>query len=190
VDHVLLLNADHTPIRTVSWQRAIELVLDGRVVVVAVKEDAAIRSERLSLPWPSVIALVRYAPVFSMPAPTRRHVLARDGHACVYCGASAGELSDRPPHERLTLDHVVPRCRSRHGFVTVPWSGVPVPVSGWLNLVTACGRCNGRKGDRTPEEAGLTLPRSPWKPTRRDLLRPAPSRPFPAEWLPWLPAAA
>ena len=46
VDPVLLLNADHSPIRTLSWQRAVELVLDGRVNVVASNPDAAIRSEQ------------------------------------------------------------------------------------------------------------------------------------------------
>jgi hypothetical protein len=43
----------------------------------------------------------------------------------------------------VTLDHVVPR--SRGGRTT------------WENVVTACGRCNREKGDRTPDEAGMAL---------------------------------
>src|SRR5690606_16870494 len=109
---------------------------------------------------------------------------------CVYCGATAVELAHRPPHERLTLDHVVPRSRAEHGFVEVPWSSAPVPVSSWQNLVTACGRCNGRKGDRTPEEAGMRLPRPPHRPTARELLAAARPRSAPEAWRPWLPAAA
>ena len=35
----------------------------------------------------------------------------------------------------------------------------------WQNLVTACSRCNSRKGDRTPEEAGLKLKRQPSRPS-------------------------
>lgn len=190
MDPVLLLNADHSPIRTLSWQRAVELVLDGRVNVVASNPDAAIRSEHLELPFPSVVALVRWAPVRTVPAPSRRNVLARDGHACVYCGVTQADLATRASGDRLTLDHVVPRCRAEHGFVTVPWSTVPVPVSGWLNLVTACPRCNGRKGDRRAEEVGLALRWTPFRPSTRDLLRPSPVRAVPAEWLPWLPAAA
>ena len=47
----------------------------------------------------------------------------------------------------LTLDHVVPR--SRNGEST------------WENLVASCRPCNNRKGNRTPQEAGMTLARPP-----------------------------
>ena len=35
-----------------------------------------------------------------------------------------------------------------------------------MNLVTACAVCNGRKADRTPEEAGMPLLYLPYVPTR------------------------
>jgi 5-methylcytosine-specific restriction endonuclease McrA len=35
----------------------------------------------------------------------------------------------------------------------------------WTNLVTACKRCNARKGDYTPEEANMRLPYRPFKPS-------------------------
>jgi 5-methylcytosine-specific restriction endonuclease McrA len=50
----------------------------------------------------------------------------------------------------LTVDHVIPR--SRGGEDT------------WENLVCACIKCNNKKGDRTPEEAGMKLLRKPMKP--------------------------
>lgn len=186
----LLLNADHTPIRTLSWQRAVTLLLDGRVLLLASREGQEVRAQHVAVPWPSVVALPRYVRVRTVPALTRRNVLARDGWCCVYCEASADELAGRPPHERLTLDHVVPRSRAHHGFVEVPWSPDPVPVHSWLNVVTACGRCNGRKGDRRPEEAGLRLPRPPFRPNTRDLFRIHTQHDVPPEWLPWLPVAA
>ena len=34
-----------------------------------------------------------------------------------------------------------------------------------MNLVTACGPCNGRKADRTPEEAGMPLVYLPYVPS-------------------------
>lgn len=61
-----------------------------------------------------------------------RGVLERDGHTCQYCNAKA-----------YTIDHVLPKSRG----------GTNSP----RNLVACCGRCNGRKGDRTPEEAGMPL---------------------------------
>lgn len=57
-------------------------------------------------------------------------IYARDGHACVYCGAA----------DALSLDHVVPRSKggsdSEH------------------NLVTACQPCNSSKRDRDLSEWG------------------------------------
>jgi 5-methylcytosine-specific restriction endonuclease McrA len=66
----------------------------------------------------------------------------RDGHRCQYCGSTKGPM---------TVDHVIPR--------TMKGS------DSWDNLVTACTHCNNKKGDRTPEHAGLTLIRKPTRPT-------------------------
>jgi hypothetical protein len=42
----------------------------------------------------------------------------------------------------------------------------------WMNLVTACGVCNGRKADRTPEQARMPLVYLPYVPSRfEDLSR-------------------
>ncbi|OUC08879.1 HNH endonuclease, partial [Litorilinea aerophila] len=51
----------------------------------------------------------------------------------------------------LTVDHVVPRSRGGS--------------HGWENLVTACTRCNQKKGSLTPEEAGMSLRRKPFEPS-------------------------
>jgi len=48
--------------------------------------------------------------------------------------------------------------------------GVPRDVGGktnWENIVTACVRCNSRKANRLPEQAGMTLRRAPAKPKWR-----------------------
>lgn len=187
MDRALLLNADHSPIRTLGWEHAVCLLVREQVVLVEAVEGRFVRSPSLEVPWPSVIALKRYVRVVGDPAPTRRNVLARDGWRCQYCHAGPVDLADRPPSARLTLDHVVPRSRALHGFVTLPWSGRRVPVSAWENLTTACGRCNARKGARLPEEAGLTLSRLPSRPRSADLLR-TPQGPVPEAWRTWLPS--
>ncbi|RDI30224.1 HNH endonuclease [Rhodococcus sp. AG1013] len=67
-----------------------------------------------------------------------------------------GIVSTRGRTGARTVDHVFPR--SRGGGDT------------YDNLVAACADCNGRKADRTPEEAGMPLlwiPRAP----REDLKR-------------------
>lgn len=51
----------------------------------------------------------------------------------------------------MTVDHIIPK--SRGGLDT------------WENLITACFRCNNKKGDRTPAEAKMPLLSTPVKPS-------------------------
>jgi 5-methylcytosine-specific restriction endonuclease McrA len=74
---------------------------------------------------------------------SRRNIFERDKNTCQYCRKKLAK-------SELTIDHVIPR--SRGGRDT------------WENLVLACMRCNVRKGDRSPEEAGMPLIRKPKKP--------------------------
>jgi 5-methylcytosine-specific restriction endonuclease McrA len=104
-----------------------------------------LRSENVSLPVPLVIRLVYFVKIprrISLPV-TRRGVLSRDHYTCQYCGTT-------PLRKNLTVDHVIPRSR---GGKTI-----------WKNVVTACEKCNGRKGNRTPAEAGLKLLTQPIRP--------------------------
>ena len=87
---------------------------------------------------------------------SRRNVAKRDHYTCQYCGAQPG-VAD------LTVNHVIPRAQGGG--------------STWTNCVVACAGCNARKADRTPEQAGMRLKKTParpeWKPlySVRDLAR-------------------
>jgi 5-methylcytosine-specific restriction endonuclease McrA len=135
---VLVLNASYEPLNITSWRRAIVLLLKG-------KAEQLEHNGKLicpDLPLPTVIRLRHYVQVPYKDIPlTRRNVLERDRHTCQYCDYRG---------EDLTLDHVVPR--SRGGADT------------WENLVTACERCNVKKGNRTPKEASMTMRTQPRKP--------------------------
>ena len=149
--HVLVLNQDYQALSVCSVERAVGLVFLHKAEMVAARADRALRSTRASYPWPSVVRLKRYVRVpYRKVLLTRRNVIRRDGHACVYCGAT----------ERLTIDHVLPKSR-----------GGP---DSWENLVAACTPCNNRKGNRTPTEAGLTMQNRPFRPSHvmymRDLI--------------------
>lgn len=142
----LVLNASYEVLTSVSWQRAISLVLTGHAEVHEADETQLVRSQHLSLPMPRVIRLVRYVYVkfvpkrFSGGFATKKGVLERDKHTCAYCGAKNAK----------TIDHILPR--SRGGKDT------------WENLVACCAPCNNTKDNRTPEEAGMRLlwqPRCP-----------------------------
>lgn len=141
---VLVLNATYEPLSIVSVRRAIVLLLKEKAEIVEATE-AYLRAERISLPVPAVIRLVCYVRIpqrLALPL-SRRTVLARDQYTCQYCGAQPGRA-------QLTLDHVIPRSRGGQTH--------------WENVVTACRACNQRKGNRTPQEAGLTLRGQPRRP--------------------------
>jgi len=144
VGQVLVLNATYEPLSIVSVKRAVVLLLKEKAELIEAAE-ARLRAENFSIPLPLVIRLVYYVKIprrMSLPV-TRRTVLARDNYLCQYCG-------DIPPRQQLTIDHVLPR--SRGGKTT------------WENVVVACQKCNGRKGNRTPEEARMTLLSTPKRP--------------------------
>jgi 5-methylcytosine-specific restriction endonuclease McrA len=145
---VLILNQDFSALAVCTVPKAFRLVYLNKAELVNKAEGALLRTVNQSYPVPSVIRLQRYAriPYYGI-ALTRHNVLRRDNYACQYCG------TDR----NLTLDHLKPRSRGGE--------------TNWLNLVTACMRCNTRKGDRTPEEAGLKLKQKPSKPSLRSFLQ-------------------
>jgi 5-methylcytosine-specific restriction endonuclease McrA len=131
-----------------SVERALILVLLQKAEVVEALPDRFVRSPSQRFPWPSIVRLKGYVRVpYRRIMLTRRNVLRRDGHRCQYCGS----------RERLTLDHVVPKSR-----------GGP---DAWDNLVAACVPCNNKKGNRTPEEAQMTLRRRPFRPSHVMYLR-------------------
>ncbi|MGQ9599800.1 MAG: HNH endonuclease [Anaerolineae bacterium] len=141
---VLVLNATYEPLNVVSVRRAVLLLLKEKAEVIEAA-DAWLRSEGMVLPVPLVIRLVYYVRIprhFSLPV-SRRTVMARDHYTCQYCQAQPGKAF-------LTIDHVVPRSRGG--------------TTHWENVVTACGVCNRHKGNRTPEEAGMSLVRPPRRP--------------------------
>ncbi|MCK6617503.1 MAG: HNH endonuclease [Cyclobacteriaceae bacterium] len=147
-NRVLVLNQDFSPLMVCSVQRAFILVYLNKSELVRPANGYKLHSVTQSFPMPSVIRLNRYvsAPYKGVTL-TRQNIFKRDNFECQYCGTK----------KELTLDHLIPS--SRGGQHT------------WHNLVTACKSCNTRKGDFTPEEAGMPLLRKPHKPSYALFLR-------------------
>jgi len=137
---VLVLNASYEPINICAVRRALVLILKG--VASAEEHDGLhIHSHRRVIPLPSVIRLLEYRRIpHQTRALSRKNILMRDRYTCQYCQRVL-------PSAELTLDHVIPRSRSGE--------------TAWENLVACCHPCNNRKGNRTPEEAGMRLIRQP-----------------------------
>lgn len=151
----LALNASFEPLTILPARRAVRLVLDRKAEILETDEARAFRSERRSLPYPTVIRLVRYVHV---PRRFRRQVtntflFARDRYRCQYCGRHRGELKGR---QFLTRDHIL--SISRGGGNT------------WDNVVTSCSPCNNRKGNRLPSEVGMKLRSKPGEPNHVQLV--------------------
>jgi hypothetical protein len=81
------------------------------------------------------------------PPLSNNALFRRDQSLCLYCG-------DRFPNALLSRDHVNPL--SQGGDDT------------WVNVVTACKRCNNHKAGRTPEQAGMELLAIPFTPTHAE----------------------
>ncbi len=143
---VLLLNGSTwEPLAVISVQRAINLLLDEKAVVVE-ESGEFLRTVRDKFSIPSVIALRRYINVPRRHAHwSRKGVLVRDNYTCIYCGAQLGTLQRGKVLAKadFTIDHIVPR--SKGGRDT------------WTNTACACSACNHKKGDRMPNDAGMRL---------------------------------
>ena len=147
----LILNADYRPLSYFPlslwpWQEAIKAVYLKRVNVAAEYEEV-VRSEKLTLPLPSVIVLKNYVvPTKAVPF-TRATLFLRDEFTCQYCGYKGKDL---------TFDHVVPKSRGGK--------------TRWDNVVAACQSCNLRKAAKTTSQAGFKLKKLPTKPSPEVLL--------------------
>lgn len=137
---VLVLNSDYSPINITTFKRGFNLVFKGKAEVIK-SEGNPISTSFGIFYRPVIIRLLTYVSYkIRRISITRSRILKRDGHRCVYCGFP----------RNLTIDHVLPK--SRGGRNT------------WTNMVTCCSKCNTKKGDRTPEEAGMR-PVHPSEPT-------------------------
>jgi len=137
---VLVLNSTYEPINVCTTRRAIVLVLKG-IARAEERSERFFHSSRTAIPVPSVIRLIEYVHIpFERKSLSRKNILLRDHNTCQYCARIYA------PSE-LTLDHVIPKSRGGH--------------SNWDNLVACCKRCNNRKGNALPDEAGMRLIKRP-----------------------------
>ena len=149
---VLVLNADYRPLSYFplslwSWQDTVKAVFLDRVNVLSEYEHK-IRSPSFEMRLPSVIALKEFVLQSRRPAFTRFNVFLRDRFSCQYCAQQF-----RP--EALTFDHLIPK--SRGGKTT------------WENVVTACSKCNLRKGNLLPDIVKMHPINTPRPPTSFEL---------------------
>lgn len=149
---VLVLNSAWQPLGAIKETDAIILLATGEAKALKSNLDRLYRSAYLCIPAPEVIIINHYEKPNGFkfrPEPVSNPALfARDEYTCMYCGKSKRDPEHL--HIKLTRDHIVPKSKGGGNE--------------WLNLTTACGKCNRRKDNRTPEEAGMPLLRKPTVP--------------------------
>ena len=140
---VLVLNSSLQPLSVIPERRLIVLLSKQKVTFVddSVRQliEESIQARRLELERPVIVQLLANVRIPRIALqPTRSNIMLRDEETCQYCGKRSREL---------TLDHVIPRSRGGQ--------------STWENLVASCKACNGKKGNRLPNEINMRLLRQP-----------------------------
>lgn len=139
----LLLNNSYETLNFITFERAMKLIINGKVDVIDTWDNVVSWSTG-SMKQPATLRLKRYIKFTNRKIRfNRRAIFRRDSFQCMYCGAAL-TLST------ITIDHVIPK---RQGG-----------ANSWTNCVSACQNCNKHKRDRTPEEAGMVLLQIPTAP--------------------------
>ena len=114
---------------------------------------------------PELMRLRKYSgvPVFTVKL-TRKNLLVRDGHRCAY-------TNKRLTLREATVDHIIPLSRGGKNH--------------WGNVLLASAEANSKKGNRTPEEAGMQPLRKPFIPKWNPLYTGCASN-IPESWTQWM----
>lgn len=139
---VLVLNQNYQAIGICSAERAFVLVFLSKAEMLSDDPSKVMTSISKSYKFPSIIRLYKYISIpYKRVNLSRQNIFKRDRHRCAYCNTK----------ENLTIDHVVPRSQGGR--------------DSWDNLVTACQKCNSKKGNMTPEQAEMHMYRKPFRPS-------------------------
>lgn len=153
----LVLNADYTPLTIISWKRALTWHIKyenrnnlGIEIIDFYKDDFILGTQNKKYPIPAVAITKRYFNFKSCELKfSRKNIFIRDNYTCQYCE----KIFDA---KELTYDHLVPKSK---------WNKGTSPTS-WTNIVTSCAKCNRRKGNKTLQQAGMTIKNLPTMPNK------------------------
>lgn len=152
----LLLNADYSPLKIISWKKAIVWSLkyenqhNYAIEIIEYYKEKYIQGAcDKKYPVPLVAKTVKYFNVYNRSMKFSRHNLfLRDHFSCQYCG-------QKFDYNQLTYDHVIPKSKFRPDLKN---------ATTWENVTTSCVLCNRKKSNRTPEQARMKLLNVPKQP--------------------------
>ena len=153
----LVLNADYSPIGIIGWRKAMVWAFryshsdySGIEIIDHYKNDKVIGANG-GCKIPAVVRTTKYFKLIGQPVVfSRKNLFIRDDYCCQYCGKKF-------PIGQLTYDHVIPKSK---------WPHSRKSATSWTNIVTACYKCNSKKGNKTIQQAGLKLKNDPYIPKK------------------------
>ena len=154
----LVLNADYSPLGIINWKRALVWSIKnqedstcGVEIIDFYKNDYICGVNNKKIPVPAIARTAKYFRINNNKVNfSRKNIFIRDEYTCQYCGI-------RYDINKLTYDHVIPKS---------VWKNNPGLATNWTNIVTACVACNRQKGNRTPQQANMTLRNLPIAPNK------------------------
>lgn len=154
---ILQVDMSGMPARWISIQEAISYYAKGAVlfelgnpIVTYRGGHNSITNQQSEITANSIIAIngsiIASDAYTNVPNMNNEKLFQRDQHLCAYCGEVFAN------HRHLSRDHIQPVSKGGQDI--------------WMNVVTSCKLCNGRKANRTPEQAGMPLLYLPYIPDR------------------------
>lgn len=134
--------------RDITLKKAVKLASKQNVIIPQDVDYVEIKGMNDTLIVPlNMTFVISTCPEFKNEGSVSRYMLyKRDNGRCAYCEK---EITQR----EATIDHILPRAQ---GGKTV-----------WENVALACKKCNSKKDNKTPEQAGMKLKVTPYNPKKK-----------------------
>lgn len=154
MNHNLVLSLDQagSPFKWLTWEDAVVAHCKENIAWSTGDETvyrggkSRLTGETSTVAVPSIIAIKNtHKVVRKAPPLTNRDLFGRDKYLCVYCG-------NQFPAALLTRDHIIPVSRGGKNI--------------WMNVVSACKKCNCHKDNKLLSECGYELLYLPYVPSR------------------------
>ena len=156
---ILRTDVSGMPLEWVTYQDAVRLYFNDQIAYTCGSNIMTIRGGinaitnlRSKVDVNSIIATFGNNKALSeqyAPPLNNTTLFRRDDHLCLYCG-------NKFKTEDLSRDHVTPLFQGGKDL--------------WVNVVSACKRCNNAKAGRTPEQANMKLLAIPFIPTHAEYI--------------------
>jgi len=156
---ILRTDVSGMPLEWVAYQDAVRLYFNDQIAYTCGSNIMTIRGGinaitnlRSKVDVNSIIATYGNNKILSeqyAPPLNNTTLFRRDDHLCLYCG-------NKFKTEDLSRDHITPLFQGGRDL--------------WVNVVSACKRCNNAKAGRTPEQANMKLLAIPFVPTHAEYI--------------------